>query len=641
VTALAGLWSFGGGRDASAACGRMLDAQRIYGPERPAIWSDGRIALGRRLYKLLPEDRFDRGPVASTEGAGVVVGDLRIDNRDDLADALGLGAAAASLADAALLMRALERWGEDALDRIAGDFAFAWWRDGALLLARDPVGQRPLHYHRGDGFVAFSSMPKGLHALEDIPRRPNVRAVADFLALLPETGPDTYFEEIEKVCAGETVRIEPGTLTRRRYFDPRPRELRLKGPEEYEEALREQLDRAVGARLRGAGDSVGTHLSAGLDSSAVAATAARLLAPTGKRVIAFTAVPREGYDVSGLSGVIADEGPLAAAAAAMHPNIDHVRIAGAGVSPLDELGRYFLLFERPFLNLCNGVWTSATLDEAKRRGLNVLLTGRLGNSTFSFHGLQLLHLMLRRGKLVSLAVEAVRLHRNQARWGTIAAQALGPLVPHSLWRAVARLRGAKRGIGASNLLDAARADALGVTDRAAARGFDLDYRPVGDSVEFRLAMLRRVDGGNYMKGMLAGWGVDQRDPATDRRLIEFCLSVPLDQYLADGEPRSLARRAFADRLPARLLAEPRKGLQAPDWHEGLAVARSELGEEAAAIAECAEAAEAIDAEGMRRLVEDWPEGRWNERDVVARYRLALLRGVSAGRFVRQALGVNR
>jgi asparagine synthase (glutamine-hydrolysing) len=620
----------------------MLAAQSVYGPEPAAMWSSGHVALGRRLYRLLPEDRFDRGPVVSTAGAGVLIADVRIDNREELAAALGLGADAGSLADAALLMRALERWGEDALDRLAGDFAFAWWRDGgSLLLARDPVGRRPLHYHRGDGFVALSSMPKGLHALPEIPRRPNSRAVTDFLAMIPETTADTYFEGIEKVRGGQAVRIERDAVRSRTYFDPRPRELRLKRREEYEEALREQLDRAVEARLRGAGDRVGAHLSAGLDSSAVAATAARLLAPSGGRVTAFTAVPREGYDLSGLSGVIADEGPLAAAAAAMHPNIDHVRIQGAGVSPLAELGRYFFLFERPFLNLCNGVWTSATLDEAKRRGLNVLLTGMLGNATFSFNGLQRLNLMLRRGRLFGLAAETVRLRRHGTRLGTVAAQVLGPLLPRPAWRAVLRLRGVESRLADYTLLDEARVDSMRVRDRAAERGFDLDYRPTADPTEFRLRMIRRTDPGNYMKGMLGGWGVDQRDPATDRRLIEFCLSVPLEQYLADGQQRALARRAFADRLPAQLLAEPRKGMQAPDWHEGLTAARGELAEEAAAIAECAEAAEAIDAPRMQRLVEDWPEGCWNDRDVSARYRLALLRGVSAGRFIRQALGANR
>ncbi|MEA3017169.1 MAG: hypothetical protein QOI38_1891, partial [Sphingomonadales bacterium] len=452
---------------------------------------------------------------------------------------------------------------------------------------------------------------------------------------------ETYFEGVEKVCAGEMVSIEAGGLKARRFWDPRPAELRLKRPEDYAEALREQLDRAVAARLRGAGDRVASHLSAGLDSSAVAATAARLLAPEGKRVVGFTAVPREGYDVSGLDAVIPDEGPLAEAVAAIHPNLDHVRIAPSGVSPLDELGRNFFLFERPFLNLCNGVWVAATLDEAKRRGLKVLLTGIAGNATFSFHGFTFLHSLLRRGRLVRLARETARLRGRGNRLGTIAAQTLGPIVPRPAWRAIARLRGADLSLGAIAAIDPAQAGRLGVLRRAAERGHDIDCRPLADSVAMRVRMLRRIDPGNYIKGTLGGWGVDQRHPASDRRLAEFCLSVPLDQYLADGWPRALARRAFADRLPAALVHEPRKGMQAPDWHEGLCGARGAIAEEVAAIADCPEAAETLDAGMMRRLVEEWPQGRWNDRAVVDRYRVALLRGISAGRFIRQALGANR
>ncbi|MDP8995338.1 MAG: asparagine synthase-related protein, partial [Pseudomonadota bacterium] len=178
--------------------------------------------------------------------------------------------------------------------------------------------------------------------------------------------------------------------------------------------------------------------------------------------------------------------------------------------------------------------------------------------------------------------------------------------------------------------------------RAAERGLDLSYRPRPDPVEARLWILRRVDLGNYKKGTLGGWGIDMRDPAGDRRLVEFCLAVPADQFLAGGWTRSLARRALADRLPAALLAERRKGYQAADWHEGLTAARGELEEEIEAIADCPAAAEALDAGMMRRLVEEWPEeGSWSRPAVMHRYRMALLRGISAGRFIRQALGANR
>ncbi len=125
--------------------------------------------------------------------------------------------------------------------------------------------------------------------------------------------------------------------------------------------------------------------------------------------------------------------------------------------------------------------------------------------------------------------------------------------------------------------------------RAKARQLDLAYRPWKDGHAARLWALRRGDRGPHQKGVLAGWGIDVRDPTADRRLVEFCLAVPTDQFMRDGAPRALARRALADRLPAAVLNAPTKGYQAADWHEGLTAARGELAAEVERLAACAPA----------------------------------------------------
>src|SRR4051794_30227055 len=180
MSALAGRWNFDGKPDADAACERMLRSQLMYGPHDERRWSDGFIAMGRRLFRTLPEDRYDRQPLFGADGRLVLVADVRLDDRAELAPALRLDAAdAGRLCDAALLLAALERWGEAAVDRLVGDFAFALWDRHArsLTLARDFLGQRPLHYHRGDNFLAFATMPKGLHALTEIPYAPDEQAM--------------------------------------------------------------------------------------------------------------------------------------------------------------------------------------------------------------------------------------------------------------------------------------------------------------------------------------------------------------------------------------------------------------------------------------------------------------------------------
>jgi asparagine synthase (glutamine-hydrolysing) len=642
MTALAGYWAFGRADQPLDRCERMLRAQQIYAPDPPATWNGGSIALGRRLFQTLPEDRFDRGPVTGGDGRWTLVGDVRLDNRDDLRITLGMEPArAALLSDCALVMAAVERWAEDAIDRLVGDFALAIWdRDRErLLLARDFLGQRPLHYHRGNGFFAFSSMAKGLHALPEVPPAADCESVAAFVALVPENGSETFFAGVEKVRGGHVVTVTRDDLRSQGWWRPSLEPLRLAGPDEYAEALREQLDRAVSSQLRGAGAGVASHLSAGLDSSAVTATAARLLAPEGGRVTAFTAVPQEGWSGRRYKEAIVDEGPMAASVAALYPNIDHVLVPNSG-SPVDALDRNFFLYERPVLNLCNAVWSNRILDLAQARKLRVLLTGQRGNMSFSYDGMPFLTQLASSGRLFRLARESWSLVRNGTRVGTVAAQTIGPFLPAPLWRAISRLRGKGRRLTDYTLINPDAIAAAGVMERASERGLDSSYRPRRDALETRLWVLSRSDPANYQKGVLAGWGIDTRDPSADRRLVEFCLRVPLEQYLRDGRRRALARTALADRLPQAVVEEKRKGYQAADWHEGLQAARGTISKEIARIAACAPAATAVDTSRMERLTREWPADGWDRQANVVKYRLALMRGVSAGHFIRKASGSN-
>ena len=640
MTALAGYWSFEGRPDIRDRCGRMLKAQQLYGPQPPVIADEGPLSLGCRVF---------HSPAAGSKAAfaegpseALLVADLRLDNRPELCEALGIsGPGAATATDAALLLQALERWGDNAIERIHGDFAFAYWdpRRRRLTLARDCLGQKPLHYSVGKGFFAFASMAKGLHALEEVPIAPDLEATAAFVALIPESGSETFFQGVEKVRAGHIVTVTQDGIRNERWWRPSPAVSRIGSSEHYAEGLRYHFDRAVSDRLGDGRDAVGSHLSAGLDSGSVTGTAAGLLAPSGRRLTAFTAVPRQGYDGPAHPKTIIDEGPMAAELAAMYPNVDHVIVHNGG-SPIADLDRNFFLYERPVLNLCNMVWAHRILDEARARKIGVLLTGQYGNMSLSYGGLPLLNQLLARGRWLRLARETAALRRNGTHLRMVVAQALGPMLPEKLWTAINGVRG--RGFRLTDY-SAIPPDAVErMRRRAAERGFDTSHRPRRDPVEERLWVLQRVDLGNYNKGTLAGWGIEQRDPTADRRLIEFCLSVPMDQYLRGGITRALARTAFADRLPLSIRNEERRGYQGADWHEGVAEAHATgaLGAELKSIGGSAEAASIVDVDRMLGFKASLPGSDWHEPATVWPYRLALLRGVSAGHFVRRAAGSN-
>jgi asparagine synthase (glutamine-hydrolysing) len=644
VSALAGIWRFGGNPDNLQDCQRMLNAQSVYGSYKAHAASKGAVSLGRRLAKLLPEDIYDEQPLIGGGGRYLLVADLRLDNRGELAAALDIRAdTARSMCDAAILLAAFEKWDEQCCEKLVGDYAFAVWdiADQRLLLARDFLGSRPLYYHRCDRFLALASMPKGLHALPAIPRAPDEERVAEFLALMPGSGTQSFFRGVERVEPGMVVTFRRNGLRARRHWQWDGRRLVLPRGEDYVEGLRHHLDEAVRACLRGAGSSVASHLSSGFDSSAVSATTARLLGPSGGKVVAFTAAPRQGYEDPASDRAIEDESHLAAMTAAMHANIEHVVIRGEGRSPLDALDRIFFLFEHPVLNLCNQVWVSAINDEVRRRKISVLLTGRMGNMTLSYTGKEAFSELMSGLRWSEWARLAIAAHRNGHRWRGILNLTFAPWFPLTLRRFLARFTKTHLfSLDRHSAIRPALVSELDLHGRARARGLDFNYPEWSSGVAMRLYALSLSDHGYYGKGTLGGWGIDLRDPTADRRLLEFCLSVPTEQFFRDGVLRGLGRAALLDRAPLEVLNEKRKGWQAADWHEGLTVARQQLRDEISRFEQTPASARALDLNRMRTMVDDWPTDGWRRPEVIERYRLALLRGVSSGHCLRRALGSN-
>lgn len=641
MTAIAGFWRFDGKSDADDALGRMLRAQEIYGPHQSSRWTDGPIALGRRLFRILPEDRYDSQPLTGQAGRSVLVADIRLDNRAELERELAIQKERASTtSDAGILLAALERWGEASLDRIIGDYAFAFWDAPTrrLLLARDPLGQRPLHYYRGSGFLAFASMPKGLHAVPEIPYALDEDRIVATLALLPEWGSGTFFRGIERVEPGHVATVTEHSFSVRRHWHPSRKKLGLKTPAEYAEALRFELDRAVRCRLRGTGD-VGAYLSGGLDSGAVAATAARLLAPSGRRLIAFTSVPREGYCGPAPSGRLIDEGDLAAKTAALYPNIEHVIVPNIGCSPLAGLDRSFHVSDGPAGQPSWSGW-SYSLDMAmKGRDLPVTLGGEFGNLGLSYDGMALLPELLQSGRWGHLLHEWRALTSSgRMSWRGALAHSFGPWMPSALWVWLHKATGRDvPELETYSAVNRERLKELGV----GAQKHDFVYRPAKDSFAHRLAILQQSDAGTGYLGSLGGWQTDHRDPTSDIRLLEFCLSVPTDQFLRDGVPRALALNALSDRLPKEVLEERRRGLQAADWHEDLSRAKGDIEEELDRIEGCHPAARAIDVPRLRGLLANWPTDGWDHDEIVLSYRYALLRAIAMGHFVRRASRSNQ
>ncbi|MEM9060248.1 MAG: asparagine synthase-related protein [Pseudomonadota bacterium] len=248
-----------------------------------------------------------------------------------IADFTAYGGSAPSVAR---LSADLTRSGANALENANGDFAVAHWDGSRLILIRDHLGVRPLQYVVKPGrYCAFASLPSALLQTGLADRVLDAGSLATYPLAACAIGEATCFKQIKSVRAAHSVRIaKDGRIDQARYWRlPLDRLMSAHtDPDEIAEELRRLLDQAVRRRLPAKGP-VASHVSAGLDSSAITVLAARALASQDQNVIGFGY--NEPVDESGIKAV--DEFDQARCLEEAEPNLTMHGVTAADA--LDQL----------------------------------------------------------------------------------------------------------------------------------------------------------------------------------------------------------------------------------------------------------------------------------------------------------------
>lgn len=275
----------------------------FWGPDGHGQWCGDGAGLGQLMLHVTPESLQERLP-ASLRAAPhlVITADARIDNRDDLFNALGVPAQGRDRTpDSSLILLAYERWGADCVKRLLGDFAFAIWdsRERKLFCARDLFGCVPFVYHFDRKRFIFASDIKGVLARMAAPRL-NEPMIAAYLHMKTYHAEKrlTFFEEVVKLPPAHTLTLTSAGVRILRYWSPEDApEVRLATDADYAEQMGILLRHSVECRLRSA-FPVGSHLSGGLDSSSVTVVAARELRAHGQQleVFSWSPPPQPGSD---------------------------------------------------------------------------------------------------------------------------------------------------------------------------------------------------------------------------------------------------------------------------------------------------------------------------------------------------------
>ncbi|WP_428248432.1 asparagine synthetase B family protein [Ferrovibrio sp.] len=613
------------------------------GGGKPTVWRGTGAAFAHVPRPFTPEDRLDRLPGSFAGDTSRLVFDGRLDNRDDLIAALEIEPArAAGLGDAALLMAALERWGTDACLRLVGAFSFAWWdaTSHRLILAVDATGGRAVFAHDDTRRLCFATRPLAVLGFPGVKRQIDEIAMAHLLLARPMPADHTAFHGVFRLPPAGLLVWQQGRYSVSRYWQPDlGRHIRYRDNRDYVLAGRDMLDRVVKASLRAIGP-VGSQLSGGLDSAAVSATAARLLAPG--RLHTLTAFPDPSAPLpSGHPRLIYNEASLAGATAALYPNIDAHYLPAGDITPGEEdASRLFQECGLPLRNFTNfGSW-QPLYAKARELGASVILTGISGNHTLSWKSEALLADLASSGRFIALAQQLWGLHQHDQRlWPQIRSNLLSYLGPAGIRKAVRRWRGTDRNwqlrSSASEAL-AATVDAGWITERVRAA----TDRPDRDRRQ-RLAYLERNWAQNqWLTGISYVTGCDLRDPLGDRRMTEFCLALPAELWQSGGQPRSFAREVLRDRLPAVVLDSRARGYQDANWFHRLTVLRPVFMAELDRLENSPAARHMLNLSRIRAVAEDWPA----DADAAMARGSDMLdlfgRGIHYGRFIRWVEGSN-
>jgi asparagine synthase (glutamine-hydrolysing) len=533
---------------------RLLISIRHRGQDRIGRWTGGPVALGHAMLCTTPESMREVQPIHNQDAGLSLTFDGRIDNREEIAAAASAkGACAGNETDAGLLLRSYECWGDDCPRKIIGDFAFALWdaRKRQLFCARDASGIKPFYYYfDGRIFICGSELQQMLE-VPDFSPKPNDGFIGEYLCGMRINREESFLQGVFRLPPAHWLRVSPDGLEQRRYFDLVPGgEIRYRNDEEYQAHYREVLGTAVESAMRSP-EGVAAELSGGIDSSSVVCMA-QLLMREGRarppRFESFSLVyPGSDYDERRyIDETVARWG---LSANFITPSLERVRALPERASIHKDVPGY-----------PNGIIYDEIKKSASERNFRVLLTG-VGGDQWLSGGPRYYADLLRDLRLRELWQDL----RINWRFGEPEASRLRNLLHYGVWPLLPGFL--RQGIKSFSGLDeiprwlrpefARRIDLRGRIRRNSSCPAGLSFAQRNVYEAFALGWT--VHAFELGDRDAARFGLEQRHPLYNRRLLEFAFALPDDQRFRGKFTKFIMREAMKDAIPASVRDRADKG----------------------------------------------------------------------------------
>ena len=540
----------GGGMD-PAVLPRMLGAGWRVEAQATDTWHTVDHALAFAATSWSPQAGLRQaGCIARHPESGcVAIADARLDNPEELRAALGH----ADSAPADLILQAWLRWGEDCVARIDGDFAFAIHdpRRQSLFLARDRMGVRPLYVHHQPGKrLVFGTSSHSVLAHPQVPGDLNQARIADYLLELAGQGLEgvdftsTFHSAVQRHPPRQATTTTAAGQRARQYWALQPDAAGTlpRSDAEWIDALGAVLEGAISRQCRGSG-RVGSMLSGGMDSTALAMIAADRLQAAGAPPLAtFSAIDSSHADCPETRAVRA-----CIKRPGLQPHLFDIAEPGALQRAMDD---FLDDFDEPF-DMGMALLDAQYLGAA-RAGVDAVIDGIDGDTLFSAAGV--VQQQVRSGHW-SAAWANIR--GMQRTWGGGLPQylrmfALPGLAPDWVRQLRARRHRQRPDAIPDTPMSADFLARHGIADRL--RQYDLGNMPAGtlDPVGRRCHTLMRSLHASALERyhrIASRHGVTPLHPFFDRRVLELGVHVPGHLRLRDGRTKTLLREAMRGRMP--------------------------------------------------------------------------------------------
>lgn len=547
------------------------------GMDDSGVWNEAATGLGHRMLKTTPEAENEKLPFVSKDKSLVITADARLDNRKELIDLLGpFDESGSPVSDSELILAAYQKWGESCAERLLGDFAFGIWdlRKQQVFCARDHFGVKPFYYHLSENLFAFATEIKGLLVLPEISECVNEIRVAEHLANTLDYKEMTFYRDVLRLLPGHCAVINRESKRIFSYWKLElPPELKLKSDGEYAEALRELFTEAVDCRLRSS-VPVGTMLSGGMDSSSITCMARKLLASDKTAQLhTFSGVfdhVKECDEREYINTVIREN--------SISPHF----IVADSHGPYADIDDVLKIQDEPMTS--SNVYVNwLSYKAAKAKGVKVILDGYDGDTTIS-HGLGYFTELGYEKRWVKLISENIAYARRtgqpwrRSAWSWIWNFGLNPWITKNKY--ASRVHNGMQRVKA---MTAAKPEA--VFEGGAELNADFAQRVnsalLDKKKNIKLRTERDIhfwnltDNGSHFSPLeildyASGvFSVEMRYPFWDKRMIEFCLSLPPEQKIKKGWTRMIMRRAMDGILPREIQWRPGKTDQTAGYNYGL------------------------------------------------------------------------